>query len=104
MELVESSRFAFVHEWSIGTEDAVRSWRVNPKPGDSVVLTGVPPGLLEGLPTEDQTAILEVVGKQVLLAGYEDDGRAELEFTDKHGTIHYSSGQRDGNNFKTAHY
>jgi hypothetical protein len=62
---------------------------VNPKPGDSVVLTVVPPGLLEGLPREDQTAIVEVVGKQVLLVGYEEDGRAELEFTDKHGTIHY---------------
>jgi hypothetical protein len=62
---------------------------VNPKPGDSVVLTVVPPGLLEGLSREDQTAIVEVVGKQVLLVGYEEDGRAELEFTDKHGTIHY---------------
>ena len=62
---------------------------MNPKPGDSVVLTEVPPGLLEGLPSEDQTAIVEVVGKQVLLVGYEDDGRAELEFTDEHGTIHF---------------
>ena len=62
---------------------------MNLKPGDSVVLTGVPPGLLQGLPIEDQTAIVEVVGKQVLLVGYEDDGRAELEFTDKHGTVHF---------------
>ena len=60
---------------------------MNPKPGDSVVPTGIPPGLLGGLPSEDQTAITEVVRKQVLLVGYED-GRAELEFTDKHGTIH----------------
>jgi hypothetical protein len=57
------------------------------KPGDSVVLTEVPSGLLDGLPVEDQTAIVDVVGKSVLLVGYED-GRAELEFTDKHGTIH----------------
>jgi len=42
---------------------------------------------LGGLPSEDQTAITEVVGKQVLLVG-DEDGRAELEFTDKHGTIH----------------
>jgi hypothetical protein len=62
---------------------------VNPKARDFVVLTGVPPGLFEGLPSEDQTAIVEVVGKQVLLVGYEDDGRAELEFTDKLGTIHF---------------
>ena len=60
---------------------------MNSKPGDSVVLTGIPPALLGGLPSEDQTAITEVVRKQVLLVGYED-GRAELEFTDKHGTIH----------------
>jgi hypothetical protein len=65
----------------------LRSDGVNSKPGDSVVLTGIPPGLLGGLPSEDQTAITEVVRKQVLLVGYED-GRAELEFTDKRGTIH----------------
>jgi len=61
---------------------------VNPNPGNFVVLTGVPPGQLDGLPSEDQAAIVEVVGKQVLLVGYQDDGRAELEFTDKHGIIH----------------
>jgi hypothetical protein len=71
----------------IGTKGAARS-SVNPKPGVSVVLTGVPPGLLDGLPSEDQAAIVEVVEKQVLLVGYEDDGRAELKFTDRHGTIH----------------
>jgi hypothetical protein len=62
---------------------------VNSKPGDYVVLTGVPPELLEGLPREDQAAIVEVVGEQVLLVGYEDDGRAKLQFTDKYGTIHF---------------
>ncbi len=60
---------------------------MNPKPGDSVVLTGIPPGLLDGLPSEDQTTIAEVVGKEARLVGYEG-GRAELEFTDKHGTVH----------------
>jgi hypothetical protein len=65
----------------------LRSHGVNSRPGDSVVLTGIPLGLLGGLPSEDQTAITEVVRKQVLLVGYED-GRAELEFPDKHGTIH----------------
>jgi hypothetical protein len=82
---------------------------VNQKPGDSVVLTGVPPGLLKGLPNEDQTAIAEVVGKPVLLVGYED-GRAELEFTDKHGTIHLICVNPSfiqgliARNSKTAHY
>ena len=60
---------------------------MNPKPGDSVVLTGIPSELLHGLPSEDQTAIAEVVGKKVRLVGYEDE-RAEVEFTDKHGTVH----------------
>ena len=64
------------------------SRRKRPKPGDTVVLIEVPPGLLDGLPTEDQEAIAEVVGKRVLLAEYDDDGRAELEFTDRNGVIH----------------
>ena len=45
-------------------------------PGDSVVLIAAPPGLLEGLPSEDQEAISEVIGKPIQLVGY-DDGRAE---------------------------
>lgn len=70
-----------------GLEQFAGSSSANPKPGDTVVLTGVPSGLPDGLPSEDQTAIVEAVGKPVLLVGYED-GRAELEFTDDHGTIH----------------
>lgn len=61
---------------------------MKPKAGDSVTLTKVPPGLLKGLPSEDQTAIINVVGKPVLLVEY-DDGRAELEFVDKNGVIHF---------------
>jgi hypothetical protein len=34
-----------------------------PKPGDLVVLTAVPSGLLDGLPQEDQHAIAAIVGK-----------------------------------------
>jgi hypothetical protein len=60
-----------------------------PKPGDTVVLTSAPPGLLKGLPTEDQDALTEAVGKPVLLLAYDDDGRAELEFKDRHGVIHF---------------
>jgi hypothetical protein len=59
-----------------------------PKPGDSVVLAEVPDGLLEGLPREDQIAIIEIVGKPVRLVKY-TDGEAELEFTDKHGNTHF---------------
>jgi hypothetical protein len=61
----------------------------NPKPGDSVVLIEVPPRLLDDLPIEDQQAINEVVGKAVLLNEYDDTGRAELEFKDRNGIIHF---------------
>ncbi len=59
------------------------------KPGDTVVLTEIPPRFLDDLPIEDQQAIKEVVGKPILLNEYDDDGRAELEFTDASGVIHF---------------
>ncbi len=52
------------------------------RPGDMVVLTAVPPGLLYGLPQEDQHAIAAMVGQPVLLVGYDDAGRAEICFDD----------------------
>jgi hypothetical protein len=57
--------------------------------GSKVVLIEVPPGLLDGLPTEDQEAISGIVGKPIVLNEYEDDGRAELEFKDAEGNFHY---------------
>ena len=56
--------------------------RENPHVGDQVILLAVPPGLLDGLPEEDQRAIVAMVGKRVRLVGYDEDGRAELEFDD----------------------
>jgi hypothetical protein len=53
-----------------------------PVPGEMVVLKGIPPGLLDGLPREDQNAILALVGKPVTLVEYDEDGRAELQFDD----------------------
>lgn len=53
-----------------------------PKPGTMVVLRELPPGLLDGLPAEDQRAIRAIVGQPVLLSAYDADGRAELEFSD----------------------
>ena len=47
-----------------------------------VVLITVPPGLLDGLPAEDQRAITAIIGKPVMLVGYDEDGRAELYFAD----------------------
>jgi AraC-like DNA-binding protein len=51
-------------------------------PGLKVVLKTLPPGFIDDFPAEDQRAISEAVGKPIILNGYEDDGRAELEFTD----------------------
>jgi len=59
-----------------------------PTPGDTVVLTRIPEGLLDGLPQEDQEAISEAVGKPLKLNEYDNDGLAELEFTDPQGVIH----------------
>ena len=60
-----------------------------PEPGGTVLLTSAPPGLLKDLPMEDQEALKEAVGKPVLLLAYDGDGRAELEFKDRHGVIHF---------------
>ena len=60
----------------------------NLKPGGKVILAEVPTGLLTDLPSEDQKAILEIIGKPILFVGL-DDGRAELEFTDDEGVIHF---------------
>jgi hypothetical protein len=60
-----------------------------PRPGDTVILTEVPPGLLNDLPMEDQRAISEVIGKPIVLNEYDEDGRAELEFKDSEGIFHF---------------
>jgi len=60
-----------------------------PNPGDTVALVSIPPGMLEGLPEEDQQAIKDAVGKPALLNQYDDDGRAEVEFKDRNGLIHF---------------
>jgi hypothetical protein len=55
--------------------------------GRPVILKAIPPGLLNGLPEEDQTAIRAIVGRPVTFAGY-SFGEAELEFTDDAGDGH----------------
>jgi len=47
-----------------------------------VVLQSLPPGLLDGLPEEDQRAIRAIIGRPVLLLEYDENGRAELVFDD----------------------
>ena len=61
-----------------------------PSPGDNVVLTELPPGLLDGLPQEDRQAINEAAGKPLLLKEYSDDETAELQFADSAGQIHFT--------------
>ena len=54
-----------------------------------VVLSALPSGFTANLPDEDQRALVEQVGKRVMLNGYDEDGRAELEFKDKKGVRHF---------------
>ena len=67
----------------------MKSAHRKPKPGDTVVLKELPGGLLDGLPAEDQQAISAIVGKPIRLNEYDEAGRAELEFTDCGGGIHF---------------
>jgi len=71
------------------TANVTDAENIKPKPGDTVVLIEVPPGLLNDLPIEDQHAINEVVGKPVLLNEYDDAGKAVLEFKDRNGYFHF---------------
>jgi hypothetical protein len=61
---------------------SVSSAHDKPNAGEQVVLLALPPGFLDGLPEEDQRAITAMVGKPVMLVGYDEDGRAELHFDD----------------------
>jgi hypothetical protein len=60
-----------------------------PKPGDMVLLVGLPPGFLDDLPLEEQAAISEMVGKPIKFIETtsftfrgEHVERVELEFFD----------------------
>jgi len=57
--------------------------RAKPHVGEQVVFIALPPGLLDGLPEQDQRAIAAMVGKPVNLVGYDEAGRAELFFNDR---------------------
>ena len=63
-----------------------------PKPGDMVVLVGLPPGFLDDLPLEEQSAISAMVGKPIKFCGITSTStweRVELEFSDyEHGMNH----------------
>jgi hypothetical protein len=48
--------------------------------GELVILVALPAGFVDDLPEEDQRAISAMVGKPVRFLGYDEDGRAELDF------------------------
>lgn len=56
--------------------------------GDDVVIVTTPEQLLEGLPDEDQTAILAQVGQTLKVSGFDEYGYAEIEFVDAKGIAH----------------
>lgn len=56
--------------------------------GARVVLSAIPSGLLHGLPTEDQAAILAAIGSVVEVTDVDDAGRVEVEFTDQQEITH----------------
>jgi TPR repeat protein len=57
--------------------------------GMKVFLRGLPYGWLDDLPSKDQKAISAIIGKPILFHGVDKDGRAELEFVDAEGDIHF---------------
>ena len=59
-----------------------------PKKGTKVVLQKLPPGLIDGLPEEDQRAIRAIVGTPIKFSGFDELGRLELQFVEKDGTGH----------------
>ena len=60
-----------------------------PMPGEQVVLLCAPAELLSGLPMDEQKAVSDAVGKQMLLVDCNEDGKALLRFTDLDGGIHF---------------
>lgn len=64
-----------------------------PKPGDGVILVGLPPHFLDDLPEDEQEAISARVGTPIRLVAWDGFGRAELEFNyriGKHDIIYHT--------------
>ena len=57
-------------------------------PGDRVKFLFAPPELVEGLPQEDRIAIERVVGAELVLAGFDEYGHAEVDFRAEEGNLH----------------
>lgn len=59
------------------------------KKGDFVILLNAPDELLSNLPTEDQMAIKDQVGKTIPVQDFGENGDVELEFESEDETIHF---------------
>ena len=57
--------------------------------GDTAILLSAPDELLSNLPSEDQEAIKDQVGKTMLVHGFDEYGHVELEFKSADETIHF---------------
>ena len=60
-----------------------------PKVGDKVILKGLPDKISHKSSKVGKERHLEKIGRPHMLTAYEPDGRAELEFSDSNGVIHY---------------
>lgn len=47
---------------------------------NTVLLLGIPDGLLDDLPDEDQDAILKLIGKKLMIQGFHDNYKLEIEY------------------------
>lgn len=64
-----------------------------PKPGNKVILVGLPPHFLDDLPEEEQQAISRRLGTPIRLVAWDELGQAELEFNyrvGKHEIIYHT--------------
>jgi hypothetical protein len=66
---------------------------MKPRSKRKVILAALPAGFIDNLPPEDQRALLEAVGKPAMLNGYDEDGRAELEFCRRRGRFSHDLGR-----------
>ena len=56
--------------------------------GDEVTIKRIPESLVRGLPHTDQQAINDCLGKSFKISGFNDQGEAEIEFTDAEDVFH----------------
>ena len=59
------------------------------KRGHKAIVTSLPQGFLDDLPKKDQAAVTAIVGKPIRFLGFDEAGRAELEFREADGTLHF---------------